>query len=99
MTHDHALDFILVKEVLLRNDAVYLGMIGSDTKKLILKKWLKKEGIYGFEKIFTPLGKSIASIKLIDKRPEVIAAFVLAEILVAIQTNKSVLKQKQKKKL
>ena len=99
VTHDHALDFILVKEVLLRNDAVYLGMIGSDTKKLILKKWLKKEGISGFEKIFTPLGKSIASVKLIDKRPEVIAAFVLAEILVAIQTNKSVLKQKQKKEV
>ena len=99
LTHSHALDFLLVKEVLLRKDAAYLGMIGSDTKKLVLKKWLEKEGVYGFEKIFTPLGKSIANLKLVDKRPEVIAAFVIAEILVAIQTNKSVLKQKQKKEV
>lgn len=99
LTHDHALDFLLVKEVLLRNDAVYLGMIGSNTKKLVLKKWLKKEGVCGFEKVFTPLGKSIANVKLSDKRPEVIAAFITAEILVAIQTSKSMLNQKQTKEL
>ena len=98
LTHEHALDFLLVKEVLLRNDAVYLGMIGSDTKKLVLKKWLEKEGIYNFERVFTPLGKSIVNLKLVDKRPEVIAAFIIAEILIATQTNKHLM-QKQKKEV
>ena len=97
LTHDHALDFLLVKEALLRNDAIYVGMIGSETKKLVLKKWLDREGVDSFEKVFTPLGRSITNVKLSDKRPEVIAAFIITEILIAMQTNKIVLKQKQKK--
>ena len=99
LTHEHALDFLLVKEALLRNDAFYVGMIGSETKKLVLKKWLKKEGIDNFEKVFTPLGRSITHIKVSDKRPEVIAAFIIAEILVTAQLSKNVLDHKRKKEV
>lgn len=99
LTHDHALDFLLVKEALLRNDAIYVGMIGSETKKLVLKNWLRKEGVDNFEKVFTPLGRSITNVKLSDKRPEVIAALITTEILVATQQNKSSLRQKQKKEV
>ena len=56
-----------------------------------------REGVDSFEKVFTPLGRSITNVKLSDKRPEVIAAFIITEILIAMQTNKIVLKQKQKK--
>ena len=33
LTHDHALDFLLAVEALRRPDAVYVGMIGSRTKR------------------------------------------------------------------
>ena len=34
LTHDHALDFLIVREVLARDDAAYVGMIGSKTKRV-----------------------------------------------------------------
>ena len=92
LTHDHALDFLLVKEALVRDDAIYVGMIGSETKKIVLKKWLHKEGIYNFEKVFTPLGGSITNTKLSDKRPEIIANLTITEILVAAQLRKNAVK-------
>lgn len=33
LTHDHALDFLLVREALDRPDATYVGMVGSQTKR------------------------------------------------------------------
>ena len=38
LSHDHALDFILTAAALERNDANYVGMIGSKTKKTKFKK-------------------------------------------------------------
>ena len=89
LTHDHALDFLLVKEALIRNDAAYVGMIGSKTKKAALKNWLDKEDVFNFKKVFTPLGCSIAPVKGLDKRPEVIASFIIAEILLTLQLHKN----------
>ena len=89
LTHEHALDFLLVKEALIRNDAAYIGMIGSKTKKAALKSWLEKEGVVSFKKVFTPLGSSITSGKGSDKRPEVIASLVIAEILTVLQLHKN----------
>ncbi len=37
LTHDHALDFLIVTEALQRRDAVYVGMIGSKTKRPLSK--------------------------------------------------------------
>ena len=91
LTHDHALDFLLVAEALKRNDAAYIGMIGSETKKMVLKNWLIKNNIVGFEEVFTPLGASIYSKDSSDKRPAVIASFTIAEILRAFQMQKKTL--------
>ncbi|MBC2884483.1 xanthine dehydrogenase accessory protein XdhC [Ochrobactrum sp. CM-21-5] len=82
LTHDHALDFLIVTEALQRRDAVYVGMIGSKTKKATFKSWLKREiGSDGlFENLVCPVGGAVVK----DKRPEVIAALVTAEVLTAV---------------
>lgn len=81
LTHDHALDFLLTSEALDRADAAYVGMIGSATKRV------------KFERFYGSLAPSNSSARLIcpigaarsaDKRPEVIAALVAAEIITAL---------------
>ena len=53
LTHDHALDFLIVAEALKRDDAAYVGMIGSKTKKATFRSWyLKTAG--GTEADFCP---------------------------------------------
>ncbi len=42
LTHDHALDFLIVAEALKRTDAAYVGMIGSKTKKATFRSWFLK---------------------------------------------------------
>ena len=42
LTHDHALDFLIVAEALKRDDAAYVGMIGSKTKKATFRSWYLK---------------------------------------------------------
>ena len=42
LTHDHALDFLIVAEALKRGDAAYVGMIGSKTKKATFRSWFLK---------------------------------------------------------
>ena len=44
LTHDHALDFLIVAEALKRDDAAYVGMIGSKTKKATFRSWFLKIG-------------------------------------------------------
>lgn len=84
LTHDHALDFLIVTEALQRRDAVYVGMIGSKTKKATFKNWLKREvgSDNLFENLVCPVGGAVVK----DKRPEVIAALVAAEVLTAVLT-------------
>ena len=82
LTHDHALDFLIAAEALQRRDAVYVGMIGSKTKKATFKNWLNRE--FGsdelFEELICPVGGAVVK----DKRPEVIAALAAAEVLTAV---------------
>ena len=42
LTHDHALDFLIVREALARGDAAYVGMIGSRTKRVSFERWLAR---------------------------------------------------------
>ena len=44
LTHDHALDFLIVREALARGDAAYVGMIGSRTKRVSFLRWLARGG-------------------------------------------------------
>lgn len=79
LTHDHALDFLIAKEALARNDMAYVGMIGSSTKRAVFKSWLAKEtdAAISSEKLILPIGGTTVR----DKRPAVIAALVAAELL------------------
>lgn len=88
LTHDHALDFLIVTEALARRDAVYVGMIGSKTKKATFKSWLKREA--GSEKLFDDLICPIGGTVVKDKRPAVIAALVCAEVLTAVLTAENI---------
>lgn len=78
LTHDHTLDFLLTSEALRRADAIYVGMIGSQTKRAVFSAWMKKEcdGV-AIEPLICPIGTTESR----DKRPSLIAAFVAAEIL------------------
>lgn len=89
LTHDHALDFLIVAEALQRGDAVYVGMIGSKTKKATFKTWLKRE--IGRDDLFNNLICPVGGTVVKDKRPEVIAALAAAEILTAVLVSSKVL--------
>lgn len=83
LTHDHALDFLIACEALVRTDLAYTGMIGSATKRATFANWLSREAggeRSWLERLTLPIGGS--SVK--DKRPEVIAAMTAAEILTAL---------------
>ncbi len=82
LTHDHALDFLILKEVLAKPGAAYAGMIGSKSKRATFTHWFKREGgaEATLERLVCPMGGS--SVK--DKRPEVIAALTVAEVMTAI---------------
>ena len=84
LTHDHALDFLIVAEALARrDDAAYVGMIGSKTKKATFRSWyLKTAG--GNETDLARLVSPIGGGSVKDKRPAVIAALAAAEILAAL---------------
>ncbi|TAN11566.1 MAG: xanthine dehydrogenase accessory protein XdhC [Rhizobiaceae bacterium] len=86
LTHDHALDFLIVAEALKRPDAAYVGMIGSKTKKATFKSWFLKTagGMEGeFARLISPIGGEAVK----DKRPAVIAALAAAEIMTALARN------------
>ena len=81
VTHDHALDFLIAKEALARDDLAYVGMIGSKTKRATFVHWLEREGepMSRLAKLTLPIGGN--SVR--DKRPAIIAALVAAELLQA----------------
>lgn len=86
LTHDHALDFLLTREALLRKDATYVGMIGSKSKRGTFLHWLRDGSSAGpqadhllADGLTCPIGTGGSR----DKRPAVIAAMVSAEIMTA----------------
>ncbi|MGN6550373.1 MAG: xanthine dehydrogenase accessory protein XdhC [Pararhizobium sp.] len=83
LTHDHALDFLLVAAALNRTDAAYVGMIGSKTKRATFESWYQREAggtREGAKRLVSPIGG--ADVR--DKRPAVVAAFVAAEVMRAV---------------
>ena len=79
LTHDHALDFLITREVLARNDVAYVGMIGSKTKRATFNNWVRRETQkeVSTDRLNCPMGNP----SLKDKRPEVIAALVAAQVI------------------
>ncbi len=87
LTHDHALDFLIAERALARHDLSYVGMIGSATKRATFSHWLARQqdeidARHGtvkamMSRLVLPIGGGLVR----DKRPEVIAALVAAELL------------------
>lgn len=86
VTHDHALDYLLVDRTLARGDARYIGLIGSATKRATFAARFVRDGHppERFERVVCPIGRLAGAIASNDKRPEVIAAFVAAEVAAAL---------------
>ena len=82
LTHDHSLDFLIGAEALKRDDLQYVGMIGSKTKRGVFAHWLSRAGYDKAmaDRLVLPIGGQAVK----DKRPEVIAALVAAELLTAL---------------
>ncbi|GHF02970.1 xanthine dehydrogenase accessory protein XdhC [Aliiroseovarius zhejiangensis] len=78
LTHDHALDFLLTSEALDRGDAAYVGLIGSATKRVKFSRFhASHSNGSGISDLTCPIGSTQST----DKRPEIIAAFVVAEVM------------------
>lgn len=87
LTHDHALDFLIVAEALRRGDTAYVGMIGSATKLEKFKRWWLKEAggdSEALRRLTCPIGGTTA-----DKRPAVVAALTAAELMAAFMRHRS----------
>lgn len=82
LTHDHSLDFLIAAEALQRDDLSYVGMIGSKTKRGVFSHHLARQGLDArlMDRLILPIGGNAVR----DKRPEVIAALVTAELLTAM---------------
>lgn len=93
LTHDHALDFLIARTALARTDLAYVGMIGSATKRATFAHWLKREGDQEvlMDRLTLPIGGSAVR----DKRPEVIAALVAAELLTTYAARKDKRSERQ----
>jgi xanthine dehydrogenase accessory factor len=86
LTHDHALDFLILKEALKRADAAYVGMIGSKSKRGTFKSWFAGED--GDETALSRLVCPMGGAAVKDKRPEVIAALTAAELMTALDVKR-----------
>ncbi|WP_158521479.1 xanthine dehydrogenase accessory protein XdhC [Kushneria konosiri] len=78
MTHDHALDEVLLVTIMARRDQASLGLIGSESKRARFARRLRNKGIAEpeIETLRCPLGNSGG-----DKRPQAIAIAIAAELL------------------
>ena len=79
LTHEHSLDFLIAGEVLARSDVAYVGMIGSKTKLASFRNWIRRDTseVIETDRLVCPIGGA----QVRDKRPEVIAALVAAELV------------------
>ncbi|WP_353308535.1 xanthine dehydrogenase accessory protein XdhC [Shimia sp. NS0008-38b] len=87
LTHDHALDFLVTSEVLELGSSRWLGMIGSSTKRANFESFVRSHctGLET-ETLNCPIGVSGSR----DKRPAVIAAMVVAEVIAALTSEPAV---------
>ncbi len=80
-THEHALDFLLAQEALARGDAAYVGMIGSKSKRAQFINWAEGD----VSALICPMAAASKGGGKNGRRPEVIAAFVTAEVMAVLQ--------------
>ncbi len=85
LTHDHTLDYEIIRAVLARGDAGFAGLIGSQTKRARFIQRLKKEGLDEDQlaRLTCPIGLS----SIPGKAPEAIAIAIAAQMLTLIKTD------------
>jgi len=78
VTYSHGLDFTITEAALARDDAAYVGMIGSRSKRMQFERWFAGQGgdADRLDRLVMPIGGKVK-----DKRPAVIAATVAAELV------------------
>ena len=81
LTHEHALDLRITEAILRRGDFAFCGLIGSKTKRASFVRRLAERGVdaAAIARLTCPIG--VAGIA--GREPEVIAAAVVAQLLVA----------------
>ncbi len=79
MTHSHALDFAILEAILRRDDARFIGLIGSATKRAQFESRLRARGFSerSIQSVVCPIG--VAGVA--SKHPGAIAASVVAQLL------------------
>ncbi len=79
MTHDHALDYELCRAVLLRADAAWLGLIGSQSKSARFRSRLRRDGLPAplIARLVCPIG--VTGIN--SKWPAAIAVAIAAQLM------------------
>ncbi|WP_299626369.1 xanthine dehydrogenase accessory protein XdhC [Pelagibius sp.] len=87
MTHSHALDYAITEAALKRDDLAYVGLIGSRTKARRFERWFVARGndARRLDDLVCPIG----DYGTLDKRPAVIAALAVAEVLTALADHRS----------
>jgi len=83
LTHSHALDFDLVAAALKRNDALYVGVIGSKTKRQRFLNRLEAAGLSDDQR--TQMICPIGALGLSSKEPSVIALAVATELMLKFE--------------
>lgn len=79
LTPSHTLDALIIEAALLRHDLSYVGLIGSATKRRRFEHSFRQLGMEEerLQSLICPIGER----GIRDKRPEVIAALVAAEVV------------------
>jgi xanthine dehydrogenase accessory factor len=79
MTHNHSLDFDICEAILLRNDAGYVGLIGSETKWKRFQMRFKHKGYK--DKFFSSIRCPVGLSNVPGKLPGEVAVSVAGEII------------------
>lgn len=87
LTHNHDLDYEIVRAVLARGDATYCGLIGSKSKRVRFERQLRADGLGAeLRRLTCPIGGAIG---LKGKAPAVIAAATAAEMLLVLEARQA----------
>jgi xanthine dehydrogenase accessory factor len=81
LTHDHALDFRIVEAALRRDDAGFVGLIGSKSKRERFRHRLAQRGMA--EEHVARMRCPVGLAGIAGKQPEVIALAVVAQLMQA----------------
>lgn len=85
MTHRHDLDLRIIEAILRRNDSLFAGMIGSQTKRAKFLHRLEARGLSPAQ--LTRMSCPIGLPELKGKEPAVIAVSVVAQLLLLKQSH------------